>query len=196
MTEHDASPFWFVRASSMTTDTWVGLDLPPLDDDPYHFEGARRDQKVLEEIHRGDADALTSVDLVVTDRGRWLGDMLWAVGDRFVAVSDRVVETLRAVGATGWETLPTTLRYKNGTEIPGYHLFVVRGVCGDFTVDLRAGRPPDLEAGWDGSDVFNWDGPWYEFCVTDRVHSAFVEAGLTRVEYERADRRVTKPPCE
>lgn len=47
-----------------------------------------------------------------------------------------------------------------------------------------AANPPIRPVGWDGSDVFWFEGPSRGFVTTDRVKQAIEEAGLTGFEFE------------
>jgi hypothetical protein len=172
----DGERFWLVKAASATRDCWVRL----VDDQD-------SDEVVLAAMT---GDAPERFGLEVFNRGTRHGDFLWTGGGAFTVVSDRVVETLRDVGPTGWHAVPADVRFRNGDRLDGYHVLLVTGACDDFTRGRREGSTGvDPTPGWDGSDVF-WirDLPNFCFWVTDRVRRAFDRAGLTRVECEAASR--------
>ncbi|WP_137294979.1 hypothetical protein [Nocardioides dongxiaopingii] len=169
--------FWLVRAASARSDCWVRVG---------DTEGDPAGDEMMSSLLDGAAPD-QPVSLVVWNRGRRRGDLLWS-GGSFSAISDRAVQVLEAIGATGWRSVPAHVRFGNGEELPGYQVLVVTGTCGDFFAEAdrrRTDRGVDPFHEWDGSDVF-WIGarPQFTFCVTDRVREAFDAAGLDRIEYE------------
>lgn len=174
--------FWLATASSRGTDTWVNL-VPSSGADDTDVD------LLLLALRDGDDSVLVDMRLLVTNRGRHVGDMLWAQGQMFTAISQRVVDTLTAVGATGWRAVPAATSYADGTDLPGYHLLVVTGSCSALKargapLGSRPGNAPPR--GWDGSDVFWLDDrpPQFTFCVTDRIRRVLQDADLTRMTFE------------
>jgi hypothetical protein len=176
--------YWLTQAQSATTDTWVSLAREGVVD--YEIDS------LLVALRGGDDSALAGYDLAVSNRGRHVGDMLWAQGNMFTAVSQRVVDTLNEIGASGWRAVPIPVRYGNGEVLAGYHVLVVVGECGNFPAHMKPSAtkkgwgPHGTPYEWDGTDVF-WvrdRPPQFTFCVTDRVRKAFEAAGLTRIQFE------------
>lgn len=174
-------PFWLTQAKSARSDTWVNFSRAG--------ETVLQDIEILEALKRGDDSALKGIELRVTNRGRNVGDMLWAQGGMYVPISQRAVDTLNDMGASGWRSVPIGGRFGNGDPLPGYQILVVTGECGDFMAKAErehreTGVDPSLD--WDGSDVF-WirtRPSQFTFCIANRVRKAFEAAGLERIEYE------------
>lgn len=55
-----------------------------------------------------------------SNRGNRFGDILWTEGTPIKAVSQRLVDALTDVGATGWRTFPIEVIGADGDELEGY----------------------------------------------------------------------------
>lgn len=170
--------FWLVGATSTSADTRVGIadEADPLG------------EALLARLRDGWEPA-DPVGLRVAARGRHRGDLLPSDGAYIVVASDRFVDTLRAIDASGWTAATVRITYAGGDELTGYQLLVPTGRCADFrmqkALDDDAEYPVDPSNGWDGSDVFWREGPpFWTFLATDRVRQALVDAGLERVVVE------------
>jgi hypothetical protein len=114
-------------------------------------------------------------------------------------VSESVVATLRAVGASGWGTYPVRLESEEGTEVTGYSGLIVSGRCGaiDNTRSVQVdkavvGNPRGhapvwrglyfAEESWDGSDIFRPSSTGYIF-VTEKVRAALDGAKVTNLSF-------------
>lgn len=127
------------------------------------------------------------------DSGKRVVDLLdttWAVLE---VVSPRVVQALRAAGATGWHPVPVAVE---GVTPPleGYAVLAVTGRSGalDWSGAREITRPPPVPTGqpvrvrvgpalhpgeWDGSDVFLPGGSLTP-CVTAKVRRALESADV------------------
>lgn len=190
--------FYFVSAKSSSSWVWLGTDPLPTgcryanDSTPFEL-----DVKVA----RGDLSDLTGPpSFTVSNRGK-VGDLLWTEGMPYKVVSQRLLEVLEEMEATGWTSTPVEVRYKNGDDLPGFHLLSITGNCDDIHAtydpttieedfEVRYARGLDVSEGWDGSDLF-WsrDAAGIDFLATERVVKEFNAAGLTGLEFEDSRQR-------
>ncbi len=133
----------------------------------------------------------------------------WAEGSRIYdvllstlpsyLVSDRVLDVLQTVGATGWSRFPIELSGKTGELIPGYSGLVVTGGCGRLQNDRSrvetrigaSGKPYKVKIGlffdescWDGTDVFTAEGSTFVF-MTGRVKDALEAMKISNASFTR-----------
>ena len=117
-------------------------------------------------------------------------------------VSQKVIDSLQRVEATGWSTFPVEVIGKNNKLVPGYYGLSVTGRCGPIRLDDRdiVTLPPPVEGGresecykgfhfdietWDKSDVIIPEG-MYIIMVTEKVALALKDA----TNFEIADYRL------
>lgn len=175
----DSEAFWFIEAKSTASDTRIGIDD---DVDPLG--------EALVARLRDGWEPPVPISLRVAARGKHRGDLLPSDGAYIVVASDRFIETLRAIDASGWTAFPTRITYANGDQLGGYQLLLPTGRCADFrlekALDDDAEYPIDPGNGWDGSDVFWREGPlFWTVLATDRVRQAVMDARLQRVAIEK-----------
>ena len=115
---------------------------------------------------------LGSLDFVPRFRrsggGSQVGDLLWTGGTAMKVASRRFVEVLRSVDAEGYRTFPVDLVDARGREMDGF-----------------VGLAIDLEAG--PTAAVRTEHPWqsFRFLVTDALHDALHDAGVTRFRSTR-----------
>lgn len=122
----------------------------------------------------------------------------WAT---LLLVSDRLVDLLRAVSATGWSVFPVNLRTHGNRPLSGYHGLSVTGRAGPIRKELGrdvllgpfapSGKAVPGTRGWcfdpetwDGSGVFTPEGA-EAFCVTTPVADVLRDSGVTGPRLER-----------
>jgi hypothetical protein len=131
--------------------------------------------------------------------GGRLADLIGTTHAVLFLISDRVVEVLRRIDATGWATYPVTVQGKDGALVAGYQGLAVDGRAGpevpsasaDVTYHAGAGvRPFPARLGiffdpatWDGRDVFLIRGA-ARVIVTERVRAALEAAKITNAEFK------------
>jgi hypothetical protein len=127
------------------------------------------------------------------DEGRTVVDVVGCTLACPVFVSDRFVEVLRAVNATGWSVWPVTIRDGRGAVLPGFQGLAITGRCGPL--DDSSARVANSEYlggaaawlgltfdpdAWDKTDVFT-PQPCAHILVTDRVWHALTTARITNL---------------
>ena len=141
------------------------------------------------------------------------------MGATFVAIlliSERFLDTLLEVRATGWGTYPVRPYDRAGLELPGYHGLAVTGRAGPIDrsrsrIELLPPPVPEEQAmyaeigmyfdpgTWDGSDIFMPEGT-LAVCVVERVKQALEERKLTNIEFtplsERRGKLYSEAPGE
>lgn len=143
-------------------------------------------------------------------------DIMGATYAAILLVSDRFIDALVEVKATGWGTYPVRLYDKTGSELPGFHGLAVYGRAGP--IDRTKSRieliPPPVPQGqamyaeigmyfdpesWDGSDIFIPEGT-AAVCVVERVKQALEQRKLTNIYFEplsaRQGKLFSEPPGE
>lgn len=187
--------FWFVEARSGGSWTWVEpRDLKLL-------KGQEPWPELEVDVARGDFSQLAEPPAFSVDQRGKLGDLLWTTGGPCKIASDRFIRCLESLDATGWDSRPAAVTYKNGDSLEGYNLLAVTGQCDEVldnydpttAFDRRGQRIAtgiDVTEGWDGTDLFYSRGRAdRDFIVTDRVAESLKAARLTGLEYTRADLR-------
>ena len=115
--------------------------------------------------------------------GRFQGDAV-----SFSVWSERIVNTLKETGASGWSSLPARVS-RNGKSIKGYHLIHVSGRGGSLDTKrsraftdasglLRHEGVFMVESEWDGSDLFLIPELGTMIFATERVALALRNAKL------------------
>ena len=155
---------------------------------------------LLRSYHRGECIPLASLRLTWAEGFR-MTDYTGTTATLPVVVSDRFVDVLREVEATGWSTYPIELHDKDSDLIEGYCALAVKGRCGPLLdqrsrIEMRVGPTGKSKAfkvglyfdssTWDGNDVFLPEGTSFVF-ATEKVKSAVEEAGLTNVAFTPLD---------
>lgn len=128
-------------------------------------------------------------------------DVISAGSVHIKAFADRVVETLREGGFTGWATYPVEIYGKNKERIEGYQGFAVTGRCGPIDdsksplesceprvpggrrVQRRVGMYFDQQT-WDGSDIFMPEQCGFVF-VVERVKRALEKTKVKNFSFTR-----------
>lgn len=128
-------------------------------------------------------------------------DFVWTTNFAPLIVSVRILDVLKEMQATGWDSYDVQLVGRDDREISGYGGLVVRGRCGPIQRERSVAIPKEFPGGvfpvyrgyffdeqsWDGSDVFLASGTLHIF-VVERVVRALRGAGVTGVKFERADK--------
>ncbi|HEX8508077.1 MAG TPA: hypothetical protein VF635_01065 [Propionibacteriaceae bacterium] len=148
-------------ARSSGKDVWVASDFPdgtPLEQP----DGSNTFLRVA-------AGETTGLDFVprfkVANRGTRWGDLLWTTGDTKLA-SQRFIEVLSRVGASGWRRFDVEVVAARRRPVPGYHGLAVTGVS-------------------PAEDLFHPDGgPSFRVHVSDRLLQELRAAGVTEFEIE------------
>ncbi len=119
---------------------------------------------IIELIATGDVDELGfPIWFEPYQSYRQAGDLIWTTSWMKLA-SERFVEVLRSVGATGFQTYETNLRTKRGEAIPG---FVGLGV----------------NSSSDDTDLSNpYPAPSFSFRARPHVVDALKSAGVTELK--------------
>lgn len=150
-------------AQSATRDAWMvatGPGRPELG--PWVLPDGRA---VDDLIADGDVDQIPfDVCFEPSNYGKRYGDLLWTGGMAYKLASQRFVEVLESIAATGYKTFPVRLRDNKKNIIDGY-------------VGFATLKEPDEE-----DDIKPLNGaqmPW--FLINQRVRDAIVEAGLERI---------------
>ncbi len=125
-------------------------------------------------------------------------DFLFSYALSLVVISNRVVETLRREGVTGWGTYPIEIHADHDHFRNSHQGLVVTGRCGKRTVTRSAsgyrvshtGMPYLVREGfrfdnddWDGSDIFCPDDTSHLF-VTRRVKQVLQALGASNVLFQ------------
>lgn len=167
--------FWLAEPAYSTRDLWVG----PRD------HGPNLGQRIAERVADG-WQPDPAIALKPFNNGKRLHDFLHTGGSFFMVVSQRFIQLLEEIEATGWTARQVDFRDRKGEPIAGYRLMVTTGRCDRFFNDDGEpdGQPADPSVGWDGSDIFWFEPPSNGFITTDRVKEAIEEAGLTGFDFE------------
>jgi hypothetical protein len=140
-------------------------------------------------------------------------DVIWTSIAAPLLVSDRVVEILRKLGATGWSTYGVALVGKRGERIGGFHGLAVHGRCGPIdnskSVEVQRQFPGGLmsmwrglyfePSTWDGSHLFMPAGKGGWIFVVNEIRVALEKARIKHIKFmslegiERTDVEMSKP---
>jgi hypothetical protein len=160
------------------------------------------DYGMLEEYARGQLEPRSFRPEIRQDLGYTLLDVVWV--SKVPLVSNRVIEVLKQVDASGWKSLPVEITLKNGEIVAEYNALAIVGRCESLHLDGAHSKViyreypmalvPQYQGlfvnskGWDGSDLFRCaDGKTDYVIVTDKVRSAFVSHKITNVEMRPVD---------
>ena len=178
-------------------------DLPLVPPIPRRrHEGFSREHRLAETLmSRGDLTGFARLPRFEVYNRRTPGALLWTGGIGYRIASQEILDVLRQVGATGWFAHPVQIRHRDGSELRGYSMLFVTGVCPPLwtrtdPASIRANEPTGSWTGRgsrigsvDGTDVFWEPGPAsWELCVTDRVARALRESGLRGFSLQRFSR--------
>lgn len=116
-------------------------------------------------------------------------------------ISEEVIEALKHINATGWDTFP--VKIKGGAASPKFYGLVVRSTCGlersdtaSAACSVRRGRDGKIfpkffgryfqPSQWNGSDIFLFENQ-ATMIVHHRILDEFRRRGITPYAVERLD---------